>query len=114
MVNIDLRKEPPIDNVNRILAVESLVKYYPIDVVQEVEPRVIHSWIELDENNQEKEIKQIDLAFCLFGFPTAELRYLMEKLEKKVLKENIVPQEIGTEIDKEKKEAEAVRNMIMS
>lgn len=92
MINVDLRKESPQNNVNRILAIESLVKYYAIDLVEEIDPRVVHSWIEINpEDDQEIEVKQINLAYVLFGMPTPELRYLMEKLNKKVLKEDIVP-----------------------
>lgn len=91
MINVDLRRESPQDNVNRILAIESLVKYYPINVVEEVDPRVIHSWTELNDKDEEVLVKQIDLAYVLFGLPTVEFRHLMQKLEKKVLKDEIPP-----------------------
>lgn len=91
MININLRREEPMANVNRILAIESLVKYYPIDIVEEVDSRVIHSWIELNDKEEEIEVKQINLAYVLFGLPTAELHHLMVKLEKKVLKEDVLP-----------------------
>lgn len=83
MINIDLRKESPQDNVNRILALESLIKYYPVSVVEEVDPRCIQEWIE-EINGEDVTLKQIDLAFIIFGLPTPELRYLMEKMEKKM------------------------------
>lgn len=92
-INIDLRKESPQDNVNRILALESIVKYYPIEVVEEVEPRAILSWDEVGEDGVDVPMKQIDMGFILFGLPTPELRHLMVKLNKKVLKEEIVPQD---------------------
>lgn len=92
-INIDLRKESPQDNVNRILALESIVKYYPLEVVEEVEPRAILSWDEVGDDGVDIPMKQIDMGFILFGLPTPELRHLMVKLNKKVLKEDIVPQE---------------------
>lgn len=93
MINIDLRKESPQDNVNRILAVESLVKYYPLSVIEKVDKRCLQYWSEVDENNKDIPMKQIDMGFILFGLPTPELRYLMKKLEDYVLANQIVPQE---------------------
>lgn len=90
-MTIDLRKEQPVDNVNRILAIESLVKYYDISIVEKIDPRVIHSWTELDDKDQESEVKQIDLAYVLFGMPTAELRHLMNRLSQHVFQEKILP-----------------------
>jgi hypothetical protein len=113
MINIDLRKENPVDVVNRTLAIESLVKYYPIDIVEEIDPRVVHGWTELDENDQDVPVKQINLAYCLFGLPTIEFHHLMEKLAKKVLKEEILPTD-GTVIDDEALDrGKAIRDMIM-
>lgn len=83
MINIDLRRESPHDNVNRILALESLVKYYPLSVVEEIDPRCVQEWIEEIEG-KDVTLKQIDLAFIIFGLPTPELRHLMGKIEKRM------------------------------
>jgi hypothetical protein len=90
-MTIDLRKEEPMNNVNRILAIESLVKYYDINIVEQIDPRVIHSWTELDDKDQETEVKQIDLAYVLFGLPTVELRHLMTKLSQHAFENKILP-----------------------
>lgn len=100
MINLNLRRENPQDNVNRILAIESIIKYYPIDIVEELEPRAILAWTEIEED-QEVPMKQIDIAFLMFGLPTPELRHLMTKLIERVKKDEIPPrpEETGIEVD---------------
>lgn len=84
MINIDLRRESPQNNVNRILALESLIKYYPLSVIEEIDKRVVLEWVEEDSNGVDVPMKQIDMAFVLFGLPTPELKHLMEKIEKRM------------------------------
>lgn len=83
MINIDLRRESPQDNVNRILALESLVKYYPLSVVEEIDKRCVQEWIE-EVEGQDVTMKQIDMGFIVFGLPTPELKHLMHKVEQRM------------------------------
>lgn len=99
MININLRRESPQDNVNRILALESLIKYYPLSVVEEIDKRCIQEWIE-EHEGQDVTFKQIDMAFIIFGLPTPELKHLMKKVEERmqtILKEQkdkLTPEEL--------------------
>ena len=80
-----MRKTPPMEIVNRMIMADALRELGP-EIVQAYNPNLIVSFIEEDEEGNEKEVIQFDWEYIIFNSPIFQLELVFQKMEEEAKK----------------------------
>lgn len=83
---MDIRKMPPQELANRYLAIQSLVLFYTPEEVEKLNPSFVETIEELIDESAHgqdfKEVKYINLMYCMFKAPSVELQHIIVVLTR--------------------------------
>lgn len=77
---MSFKSQHPMDIVHRCLAME-IIRELGADVVKDLNPNLVKSYTEEDEEGNESEVLELDFEYMLFDAPIYQLELALKKLE---------------------------------
>ena len=77
---MSFKSQHPMDIVHRCLAIE-IIRELGADVVKDLNPNLVKSYTEEDEEGNESEVWELDFEYMLFDAPIYQLELALKKLE---------------------------------
>jgi|GEM_PF-5901406 hypothetical protein len=78
---MSFKSQHPMDIVHRVLAME-VIRELGAEVVKDLNPNLIKSYIEEDEEGNETEVLELDFEYMLFDAPIYQIELALKKLEE--------------------------------
>lgn len=77
---MSFKSQHPMDIVHRVLAME-IIRKLGADVVKKLNPNLVTTFTEIDEEDNEVEVNELDFEYMLFEAPIYQLELALQKLE---------------------------------
>lgn len=77
---MSFKKQSPMDIVHRCLVME-IIRELGADVVKDLNPNLVKTFTEVEEDDTEVETNELDFEYMLFDAPIYQLELALKKLE---------------------------------
>lgn len=77
---MSFKTQTPMDIVHRVIAME-IIRELGADVVKDLNPNLVKTFTEVDEEDNEVETNELDFEYMLFDAPIYQLELALKKLE---------------------------------
>ena len=77
---MSFKQQHPMDIVHRVLGME-IIRQLGADVVKDLNPNLVKTFTEVEEDGTEVETNELDFEYMLFDAPIYQLELALKKLE---------------------------------